>query len=109
MAHAGDFGEAHARLELRAVGSSVDRAKNVVAVNFLNGATFLATQEHRAPARSRTVKLPAGEIGVLALEPMHDASFEERVERPVDRDRGQPRSLFRQAIEDLVCADARLG
>ncbi len=61
------------------------------------------------PAGARLVQAAAGEIGVLAFQPMHDAGFEQRIQRPIDRNWREPRSLFRQPVQHFVSADAGRG
>ena len=51
----------------------------------------------------------AGKVSVLAFKTMHDAGFEKRVERAVDRNGSQPRALFGEPVEHFVSADAGLG
>jgi len=99
----------HARLEFGAVSGLVDRLKDMIAVNLLDGSAFLTTEKNRPAAGWGLMQATAGEIGVFALETMHDARIEKGIEGPVYGDRSQPRALLGQPIQDLVGPDTGLG
>ena len=109
LACARHFDKPHARLELGAMNRLVDRLKNVIAVDLLDGPAFLATEKYRPPAGGGLMQATAGEVGVFALETMHDARVEKGIESPVYGNGSQPRALLGKPIQDLVGPDTGLG
>lgn len=109
LACARHFDKPHARLELSAMNSLVDRLKNVVAVDFLDRPAFLATEKYRPPAGGGLMQATAGEVGVFTLEAMHDPGVEKGIKSPVYGNGSQPRALLGKAIQDLVRPDAGLS
>jgi hypothetical protein len=109
LACARHFDKPHARLELSAMNSLVDRLKNVVAVDFLDRPTFLATEKYRPPAGWSLMKATTGEVGVFTLEAMHDPRVEKGIKSPVYGNGSQPRALLGKSIQDFVRPDAGLS
>ena len=71
-----------ARLEPSIAGGAVDRLENAVACHFRHHAASLAG--HDEVLLTRAMSVVAGEVGILAFQPMHDANVDQGVDRAIN-------------------------
>ena len=75
-------------------------------IELRNRATAFADQQR---CRHAIMRMRAGNIGIPALDLVHQAVGEEEIERPIDGDRRRPDSVARHPIDDFVSAGRRMA
>ena len=99
-AGAGDFDHRHFWRKAGSARRSVDALRDWRCRNLADRTTLVADQEcHHGGG---VVVVGAGEIGVAALDAVHEAVLHQEVERAIDGDRRRPRHRFGEFVDHLI-------
>src|SRR5207249_7585594 len=84
-AGAGDFHDGEFWRKTRRACRRIEALRHGGRGNFADGAAMIADQERHH--RSLVMIMRAGEEGVAAFDPVHEAVLHQKIERAIDRDR----------------------
>lgn len=99
-ANTGNFNDRCLGNEARRTGGAFNGIGNRSRCRFADCPALLTDQEYDRIAA--VVIMHAGNEGVAAFDSMHQILLAQEIERPINRDRGRPRTPSRQAVDEFV-------